>query len=283
MAKNNNPWIKIFFRDWLESERVIKMSCAAEGIYMRCLLLQSVRSNLPQNLNELVLLLQKPYDEVSKVWHEVEPHFETELVDGETRIYNAKHREQLEADAAKSKNYSRANKKKAKSKFDPNLPQTSSKLGTSLNQNRALRASVSDSVSVSASVSSKTGDSKGKKDHLGNGDPRFCEFYDSYPRKISRKDAYAAYRKLVKTDADHAKLVQGTRIAASGEWAGRPKDKIPHPSTWINSLNWQDDTADLSAPEPQRDHGKATDAGFTYPALGGDWYDGWTGEKPHDA
>lgn len=255
MARNNNPWCKIYFRDWLESERVMEMSCAAEGVYMRCLLMQAVRTNLPQSLPKLALLLRKPLEELEKVWHEVAPHFDTEEVDGEVRLYNARHRELLEEDAAKSKNYSKAAKKREQLKRKQDsatiLPQSS--------KDCAVRASVSDSdsdsdsVSASDSKNSKTSKSKSKSknaddDHLGKSNPLFSEFYASYPRRVNRADAYAAYLKHVKTEADHLALMKATEAAKAGIWEGRAQEHIPYPAVWINKLNWQDDAADLSTP-----------------------------------
>ena len=258
MARNSNPWCKIFYRDWLESERVMEMSCAAEGIYMRCLLLQTVYGNIPHNLDKLCLLLRKQKHEVEKSFGEVLPHFEIEIIDGEERLFNRKHREQLEEDegskSRKSKNYSRAAKKREESKRKQDsttiLPKSCKDSGKILR----VRASDSVSVSVSDSVSSKTSDLKASSktgrtgsDGLGKSDEKFCEFYDLYPRKINRKDAYSAYRKHVDGDDDHAKLISATRAAIDGLFAGRPTDKIPYPAVWINKLNWQDDGADLSA------------------------------------
>src|SRR5690606_25001805 len=160
-----------------------------------------------------------------------------------------KHREVLLKDAGKSKNYSKAAKKREQAKSKHNCATTH----TQSVQDCALRASVSDSVSVSVSASSKTRDLKaGSKpkatgsDHLGKSDAKFCEFYDLYPRKINRKDAYSAYLKQVSGDDDHANLIRATKAAVDGLFSGRPSDKIPYPAVWINKRNWQDDTADLS-------------------------------------
>ena len=236
----------------------MEMSCAAEGVYMRCLLLQTERTNLPQNVHKLALLLRKPVEELEKVWHEVEPHFETEVVDGETRLYNARHREVLKESVYKSNKYSKAAKKREQAKLKHNCATTP----TQSDQDCALRASVSDSVSDSVSASSKTRDLKASSkakaadsDHLGKSDAKFCEFYDLYPRKINRKDAYAAYLKHVSGDDDHADLIRATRAAADGLFSNRSLDRIPYPSVWINARNWQDDTADLSAPQPQIHNG----------------------------
>src|SRR5690606_34835642 len=79
-------------------------------------------------------------------------------------------------------------------------------------------------------------------DPLGKLNPGFCEFYAIWPRRVKRKDAFRAYLKMVKSDSDHELLVTKTRQAVAGIFASRQLDKVPHPSTWINSLDWKDDT-----------------------------------------
>jgi len=116
-------------------------------------------------------------------------------------------------------------------------------------------------------------------DPLGKLNPGFCEFYAIWPRRVKRKDAFRAYLKMVKSDSDHELLVTKTRQAVAGIFASRQLDKVPHPSTWINSLDWKDDTADLSDPttprgtqtQPSTRWQRDEPQGFDYDILGSGW------------
>ena len=90
-------------------------------------------------------------------------------------------------------------------------------------------------------------------DPLGKSNSQFCEFYDSYPNKQDRRCAFKAFLKLKQSERDV--LLARTKEANDGIFSVREKQHIPYPATWINKRNWQDDTADLSAPKPQIHNG----------------------------
>lgn len=73
----------------------------------------------------------------------------------------------------------------------------------------------------------------------------FQSFWASYPRKIAKGTAYAAWRKAIASGADPGEL-----LAAVGQYAtsrvGRETEKayLPHPATWLNGRRWEDDRED---------------------------------------
>lgn len=70
----------------------------------------------------------------------------------------------------------------------------------------------------------------------------FTDWWEAYPRKVGKKAAETSYAKALKSGVTSATLLQAaTRFAAEcAEW-GRPVDKIPHPTTWLNQGRWDDD------------------------------------------
>lgn len=75
----------------------------------------------------------------------------------------------------------------------------------------------------------------------------FDEFWDEYPRKTSKKAAERAWRKLTETQRVDAAAALPSHVAY---WKNtkRPIDKIPHPATWINGENWNDELPSLTPP-----------------------------------
>ena len=226
MARNTNPWIQFYTRDWLESERVMGMSCAAEGVYIRCLAAQHVRGNIPADVAKLARVLNKPVAEVESVWHEVVIHFESETIDGEERLFNEKLREQILDTCTKSKNYSKAQRRRHKVKSDSNLAQICDKSDT--NPSQIPSVSVSSSVSVSDS-----------KRILKE---KFAEFYAAYPRKQKPGDAEKAWGKIKSVElADQIIAHIAKRRTEDDQWLRDGGKYIPYPATFLNAKGWEDE------------------------------------------
>lgn len=72
------------------------------------------------------------------------------------------------------------------------------------------------------------------------GNVRFDEFWDVYPRHISKSAALAKFVKLVKDGVDPAELATGAKRYA--EYArGQDPRYIKHPTTWLNQGCWEDE------------------------------------------
>jgi hypothetical protein len=70
----------------------------------------------------------------------------------------------------------------------------------------------------------------------------FAEFWEAYPKKVGKKDAYKAFCKLSK--ADWPKLVPAVeQQKQSKQWQKDEGQFIPNPSTWLNQGRWDDDLA----------------------------------------
>ena len=69
--------------------------------------------------------------------------------------------------------------------------------------------------------------------------PGFMAFYAAYPRKEKRPAALKAW-KAGDCESASAEVLKGLK-RWQPEYAARPKDKIPHPSTWLNNRQWEDD------------------------------------------
>ena len=76
----------------------------------------------------------------------------------------------------------------------------------------------------------------------------FEMFWAAYPRKVCKKAAEAAWRKI----SPNAELA--TQIV-SAVYAQRLDDRdrqyIPHPATWLNGERWTDEVAPPLVPQPQ--------------------------------
>jgi hypothetical protein len=68
----------------------------------------------------------------------------------------------------------------------------------------------------------------------------FCEFWEVYPRKENKKSAWEAFQKIHPTrELMNNWWIWLEQAKASNQWMD--KDKIPHPSVWLNQRRWEGD------------------------------------------
>lgn len=75
--------------------------------------------------------------------------------------------------------------------------------------------------------------------------PLFPRWYDAYPRHVHRRDASRAFNAALKRAtalgvAPELFAELSEDFAAEMREAGRPEDKIPHPSRWLNADGWRE-------------------------------------------
>lgn len=72
---------------------------------------------------------------------------------------------------------------------------------------------------------------------------RFTEFWDAYPRKVAKQRALLAWKKI-KPDAElHERIMLAVCAQKkSAQWQREHGQYIPHPATWLNGGQWDDET-----------------------------------------
>ena len=72
---------------------------------------------------------------------------------------------------------------------------------------------------------------------------RFEMFWSAYPRKVAKKDAERAWKKLNPNDDLLRVMLSAIRKASQSiQWRKDGGTYIPHPSTWLNNRRWEDET-----------------------------------------
>ena len=74
----------------------------------------------------------------------------------------------------------------------------------------------------------------------------FIEWYNNYPRKVAKIDAFKAWQKQIGDSADLfndvAKVaIEDVKKRVRMKWFHPDKSKIPHPATFINQRRWEDE------------------------------------------
>lgn len=70
----------------------------------------------------------------------------------------------------------------------------------------------------------------------------FEQFYQAYPRKKSKGDAYMKWSDMKITPALFTEIMQGLERAKEEFWKHKDIDFIPYPATWLSTMGWQDET-----------------------------------------
>lgn len=71
----------------------------------------------------------------------------------------------------------------------------------------------------------------------------FTEFYNLYPKKVSKATAVKAWKKLNPDQALLNTILNDIRRRLEGVWKGKELQYIPNPSTYINQRRWEDEIA----------------------------------------
>ena len=80
---------------------------------------------------------------------------------------------------------------------------------------------------------------KVKKEKIDN--KYFNEFWDLYPRKRGKQNAYKIYAKLLKQDTGLHQAIISSLKNQDNELFQRPTQYIPYPATWLNQKGWEDE------------------------------------------
>lgn len=77
---------------------------------------------------------------------------------------------------------------------------------------------------------------------------RFNEFWSEYPKKIGKKAAQNAWKKLKPDATLFDRIMQAVRTAKKSEqWKRENGRFIPNPSTWLNQGRWDDELTPTSS------------------------------------
>jgi hypothetical protein len=106
----------------------------------------------------------------------------------------------------------------------------------------------------------------------------FAQFWDLYPRRVSKKDAALAWSKLT-LEQQFAALASLPIHVRYWKASGTGGEFLPYPATWLRGERWEDE---LEMPEPKDEMGEwwKTTSGITRKALavgiqprpGEDWH-----------
>lgn len=95
-------------------------------------------------------------------------------------------------------------------------------------------------------------------------DERFETFWKTYPKKVGKKDAQRAWKKI-KPDKDlFDRIIKAvTDWKDSDQWTKDGGQYIPNPATWLNRGSWDDEIPKVRAPVKKNQFSNFPQRGYT--------------------
>ena len=70
----------------------------------------------------------------------------------------------------------------------------------------------------------------------------FEQFWKEYPRKVSKKTAFTAFKNIKHLKEEFPKIIQAVKLKkGSNDWLKQGGQFIPHPATFIHQERWKDE------------------------------------------
>jgi hypothetical protein len=69
----------------------------------------------------------------------------------------------------------------------------------------------------------------------------FAKFWEAYPNKTAKGDAFKAWQKIKSRPAVEILLAAVEKQKSCSQWKRDSGQFIPHPSTWLNQRRWEDE------------------------------------------
>lgn len=230
MPSENMNWFPFYPRDWLTDPKVMSMNIAQRGAYIHLLAIQWQEGYLPGNSDECALFCGG--SKLSPILLVCFP------VDGDGYRRNPKLEKVRKEQRDKYEKVSKRNSDNAKKRWQSDGSATAEPRLTS----GKPETSDSDSVSSSSSTSTRNKEQgKGKGPEIYSED--FEAFWDSYPRKIGKRSAYAIWKRLSDDQKGEAiaDLLSHDRTGRDPDWIKDGGRYIPHPTTYLNREGFSDE------------------------------------------
>ena len=78
---------------------------------------------------------------------------------------------------------------------------------------------------------------------------RFAAFWEAYPKKVGKKEARKAWKKVKPDAALHERILHAVDTAKGcDQWRREGGRYIPNPATWLNQGRWDDELTQAYAP-----------------------------------
>ncbi len=255
MALRNLPYIPLYVQDFVTDEKLCECTAESTGVYIRlmCLLHKSeeygtllLKQKDKQNSSTIKNFASKlvkfmPYPDFV-----IERSLEDLFTNGVIQIEGDKlSQKRMVRDNYLSEIRSKAGKKGGQ-KTGICLSKNASKSETNTENENEYKNDSDINYKGDTGGEKKGGppdESIKKKDELPE---EFKEFWDKYPRHVGKQAAIKAFEKIKKSQLPVV-MAGLDKALKSSEWQRNIKngtlEYIPHASTWLNGLRWEDETA----------------------------------------
>ena len=221
---SGQPWFAFFPGDYLSD--TLGLSCCEHGVYMLLLAVSWQRGPLPDDMDHLARLAANPPIETLRFI--LQNYWTRNEIGWINKRLERERQEMLERRERRSAAGQKGNQVRWS------------------DRNAIAMRSDGDRIPQPHSHSQEEKNPPTPQGGCVGVDDGFAEFWEAYPRKVGKPSATRAWKRL--KAAEKSAVMQ--HLAAQ-PYESRPKDKIPHPSTYLNDRRWEDEEgASISALTP---------------------------------
>lgn len=232
------PAFQFYASDYLSSSKVQRMTLEAQGAYIRLLCYSWQDESIPADVEQLARLCGCGVRKMSELWDKfLRDCFAPSEADPD-RLVNPRLEEVRLARLKFSAERSASGKTGAAERWKNH----GSANGSAIEEPIAKNGSP-----VSSLQSSKEPPIVPQTDKLSYS-AEFDVFWGAYPKKSGKAEAFKAWNKLKPSKALQEIMVHAVmRQAETHDWKRDNGQFIPHPATWINRGQWDDEIPQAKA------------------------------------
>lgn len=224
------PWMPFWVADWLSDLKVRAMNVCARGVYIDLLAYQWREGSVPGDPKLVCRLTGCKPSEAREALTFFDP------VEGRPgQVHNAR----LEAVRLEQIEMSLSNHKRAKHAADTRWGKKGPKAASPGHAPGMPGDCYSDSDSDSDPISRPSTAVAPRERELAADSFFAQQFWPLYPRKVSKKTAKRAFRKVHPDEWAAVLEDVKARIARDDQW--RERQYVPHASTYLNQERWRDE------------------------------------------
>lgn len=221
-----SPAFQFYPADFLSDENVVLMTNSEVGCYIKLLCYCWRQGSIPDDISKLAKLCNETDNVMAELWTAIKPCFKNGIVEG--RLIHQRLKKELEKQQKFSQERSESGKKGAEIRWKKK------------NNSSAIAKPMAKPMAKNSSSSSSS---------INKYSVDFLKFYDLYPLKKEKKEAFKKWEKLKKQNQLPSIEIIISAVQNQIDWrknsCGDFRPEWKHPAVWLNKGCW-DDECDVS-------------------------------------
>ena len=228
---NKPPAFQFYPADFISDENVVLMNNQEVGCYIKLLCFCWKQGSIPNDMRKIAKLCNENETVMAQLWDSLKSCFNK---NNNGRLCNPRLEKERKKQITFRKERSESGQKGAINRWNKN------KIKDKKPNSSAIAKPLAEPMANDGSSSSSSSShSISKKKQIYT--QSFLSFWNKYPKKSGKKDAFKAYQKAKDKPPISELLKIIDRHIQSDQWQKEDGEFIPFPATWLNKGRWDDE------------------------------------------